>query len=378
LIELFFWFSLGMLFYAYFGYPLVLAILSTFKKRGGRKSKIIPSVSFIVVAHNEEKTIREKIENTINLQYPKERLEVMVVSDGSTDKTEEVIEQFQEQGVKLIGSPSRIGKHSSQGIALKQARGEILAFSDASVMLHKTALKQIVENFADPRVGCVTSEDRIIHETSHNNSGEGLYVKYEMALRRLESRVDSVVGMSGSFFAVRKELCTLWDEDKTTDFSVPIRIVTQGYRAVCEERALAYIRLVSSSQEEFRRKVRTVAQGLWVIFKLRHTLNIFKYGFFSFELLSHKLSRWLVPFWLIVLLLSALFISSKNTFYLSCFWSQVGFYLLGGMGQAFPHLRHIFLFRIPSFFCLVNLSILVAWIKFLLGEKFYIWDPSKR
>lgn len=371
-----FWISVFFVFYAYFGYPLLLKFLTLFKNKIVKKAPITPSLTFIITAYNEEKRIAQKLENTLALDYPKEKLQIIVASDGSTDKTDEIVNSYSSKGVELIRSSERRGKEATQKLAINYAKGEILVFSDVATILKKDALRKIVSNFNDPSVGCVSSEDKIISE-SGQISGESYYVKYEMWLRRLESKVNSVVGLSGSYFAARKKVCLTWREDLQSDFNTVLNSIRYGMRGISDPEAIGYYKAVKSEKEEFRRKVRTVLRGIYVFFSSLEFLNPFRYGLFSLQLFSHKLCRWLVPFGLILIFISNMFLMSNNVLYQTIFSLQIAFYLTALIGLN-KKLTNKTLFKIPLFFTLVNLSILIAWLRYLKGERIIRWEPSKR
>jgi cellulose synthase/poly-beta-1,6-N-acetylglucosamine synthase-like glycosyltransferase len=338
-------------------------LVSLVRRRPVRKASVTPSISVIIAVHDEEKIVREKIENTLSLNYPREKLEIIVVSDCSTDSTDQIVSQFGIKGVRLL--------------SLKHRKGKILVFTDASAYLEKNAISNIVGNFADSKVGCVTSEDRVM-PGKKRKSGEGSYVKYEMILRRLESKVCSVVGLSGSFFAIRRELCEEWSSRHTSDFLLAIRSVAAGYRALNDASSIAHYKVVSSFKHEFKRKVRTVASGLSVLIHNLHILNPLRFGFFSLEVVSHKLFRWMIPFFLFFVFLSNIDVLKESEFYLFFLLAQILFYSVTGLVLAFPYLNRIRVLRIPSFFCMVNLSILVAWFEMIVGKTHFIWEPSQR
>ena len=372
-----FWCSLLLVLYTYFGYPALLFLVSLLRRRPVRKDDITPSVSVIIAVHNEEKIIREKIRNTLSLDYPRESLEIIVVSDRSTDSTEQIVSQYETEGVSLFPLAERKGKDHAQKEGINQAKGEILIFTDAAALLAEDAVGNMVRNFADLKVGCVTGEDRVLPDETRK-SEEGSYVKYEMVLRRLESKVCSVVGLSGSFFAMRRELCQGWTSRYTSDFLMAIRSVAAGYRAVDDASSLAYYKAVPSLRREFKRKVRTVAAGLAVLIGNLPVLNPFRFGFFSFEVASHKLLRWLTPFLLLLVFLSNLCAAGESEFYLVFLMAQIVFYSVAGLVVLFPHLNKVRIFRIPSFFCLVNLSVVVAWLEIIMGKTHFVWEPSQR
>ncbi len=377
MMKYIFWISLFFILYTYFGYPLLLKFLSLIRNRKVKKQPITPPVTFIITAHNEIKNIVQKLEGTLALDYPPEKLQIIVASDASTDGTDEVVKSYATKGIQLVRTPEHRGKEFAQKLAVSAALGEILVFSDVATILKQDALKKIVANFADPSVACVSSEDKIISQDGQI-SGETHYVKYEMWLRRQESQVNSLVGLSGSYFAARKEVCQLWREDLPSDFNTVLNAMRLGMRAVSDSEVIGYYRAVVSERQEFKRKVRTVLRGLHVFFSSLEFLNPFRYGLFTLELLSHKLFRWLVPFALILVFISNSLFISKNLFYAGLFISQIAFYLVALIAILRRELARRIIFKLPLFFTLVNLSILVAWIHYFQGRKIVSWQPSKR
>lgn len=364
--------------------------ISLFRNHNVKKGGITPSVSFIITAYNEEKRIREKIENTLAQGYPKDKLEIIIASDCSTDRTDDIVKSFmpdKSYNIRLVRAQERKGKEAAQKLAVENAGGEILIFSDVATILKPDGISNIVKNFNDSTVGCVSSEDRFI-DPDGKVSGEGAYVKYEMFLRNLETKVNTLVGLSGSFFAARKEVCNDWASDLQSDFNTLLNSVKIGLRGVSDPDSIGYYKNIADAKKEFDRKVRTVLRGISVFMKSLPLLNPFKYGLFSWQLFSHKLCRWLVPFAMIIAFLSNFFLildfflASTSTLasgiYFYAFIFQAVFYVLafGGIwGNRFIGKNFL---KIPSFFVLVNLSILNAWIRYLRGDRLIAWEPSKR
>lgn len=366
-----------MIFWTYFGYYLTLQSISFFYSRKTGKQEFSPSVSLVITAYNEERKIRQKLENTLALAYPRDKFEIIVVSDDSNDKTEEIVSSFQDKGVKLLAIPVRHGKHYCQGKGVERAKGEIIVLTDATTFLEIDAVEKIVRNFADPKIGCVSGTDRV-ERIESDTVGEGRYIKYEMKLRALESKVGSLVGVSGCFYAVRKKLCQTWYDDMSSDFYLPIISYIKGYRAVLEPEAIGYYETLRNSEGEFQRKVRTVVHGLEILFKFREIMNPFKYGIYSWQIISHKLFRWLVPICLILLFVVNLFLIGKNPIYYIFFFSQAACYTAVLFGFLSKKLQNTALFKIPFFLAMSNFSILVAWYKFMMGERYVRWEPTKR
>lgn len=374
--ELIFLGSLFMVFFAYFGYPLSLLVIRP-RRCPVRKAPFFPSVTVIIAACNEEKRVRRKLENTLALDYPKENLQVIVASDGSTDRTPEIVGEFADDGVALLELPRRGGKEQAQKAALARAAGEVVVFSDVATFLDPGGLTAIVANFADPTVGCVTSEDRLLSRDGRP-CGEGAYVRYEMWVRRLESAANSVVGLSGSFFAARKAVCRDFSGEMQSDFRVLLAAVAMGYRGVSDPAARGYYHDIADPKKEHDRKVRTVVRGLTVFFEHRRFLNPFRYGLFAYQLLGHKLCRWLVPFFLIAAFFSSLILSVSSLFFGAFFVCQVGFYGIAAAdyGRKSPFKWSVL--KIPGYFVTVNLAIAQAWTRYCTGQRIVMWTSSER
>lgn len=258
-----------------------------------------------------------------------------------------------------------------------QIIGEILVFTDVSVQLAEDGLRNIVANFADSSVACVSSEDRVAPDPD-NRGGEGAYVGFEMWLRRLESRIGSVVTASGSFFAARRELCARWHPDQTSDFFVPLHAVEQKQRAVVDPLSIGYYGLARQSGAEFQRKVRTIVNGLHVFFTHARLLNPLRYPLTAWQLVSHKLCRWVVPFGMVGMLVSSLFLYNAGWLYRACAVLQVALCGAGSLALIWERLLKIRVFKLASFFMLGNAATVAAWFKFCAGERFVVWQPTQR
>ncbi len=377
-MEILFWLSLGLMGYAYVGYPLALRVLALIWSRPVKKGEDPFSVSFVITAYNEEKRIAEKLDNTLKLAYPTERLEVLVASDCSSDGTDEIVRSYGPRGVRLVRAPQRKGKEAAQKLAVHEAVGEILVFSDVATILPEEAVRNIVRNFHDASVGCVSSVDRFIDQNGCP-SGEGAYVKYEMFLRSLESRVNSLVGLSGSFFAARSSVCKqAWSEDLQSDFNTVLNSMRMGLRGVADPDSIGYYRNIADERKEFDRKVRTVVRGISVFMKSLSLVNPFAHATFAWQLVSHKLCRWLVPFEMVMAFVANAILASTSTFYQGMLCMHMLFYGVALCGILIQPLQQWSIIRLPSFFLLVNASILKAWMRYWSGERVVVWEPSKR
>jgi len=375
LAEVTFWASVALVLYAYVGYPGALLALSFFRDRRVKRAASgtpPPRVSFIITAHNEQARIREKIENTLRQDYPPPALEIIVASDCSTDGTDDIVRGYSSR-VRLVRAPERRGKEAAQQLALRAASGDILIFSDVATALASDAVTTMIANFADPSVGCVSSVDRFF-DSDGRVSGEGAYVRYEMYLRALETRVNSLVGLSGSFFAARREVCRRWAADRQSDFSTLLNAVEMGLRGVLDPSSAGYYRNVVDDRRELERKIRTVVRGIAVLADNARMLNPLRHGMFAWQLASHKLCRWLVPYAMLAAALSNLLLLPRSPFYVATFILQCVFYAaaVAGLRTGASSLR------IPAYLLLANIGVLIAWFRFVRGERMAVWNPSER
>jgi glycosyltransferase involved in cell wall biosynthesis len=372
-----FWISIGFIVYTLAGYQALLWVASKFRRREHVQANMMPLVSVIIVAHNAEAIIGDKILNTLAVDYPPEKLEILVGSDGSTDSTVEIVRSFANRGVRLVESAERLGKHHLQMLALDISRGEILVFTDASIRIEPKVLSKMTGHFADPSVGSVCSVDEI-YEPKAGWKGEHFYVSGEMGLRQLEAQVGSLVSLSGALFAVRRRASQGWHPDMSSDFFLALHTVEQGYHAVIDPECRARLGMVKSQKEELGRKVRTIVHGLVVLYAHLHLLNVFRYGIFSWQLMSHKLFRWMLPFAFLGALVSNFFLWNAGIIYRIFLFMQLAGYLAGLLSTAGGALARSAVFKLAGFIVMGNVATLVAWWKFCRGEKLAVWEPSRR
>src|SRR6267154_288557 len=377
-LEIVFWMSVGLVAYAYLGYPLLLWGLSLIRFRRVSKADITPSVTFIITAYNEQSRIAGKLENTLKLRYPISRLKVVVASDCSSDRTDEIVKSYADQGIQLVRAAVRKGKEAAQKLAVEVAKGEIFVFSDVATILPEHSVSNIVKNFNDPTVGCVSSVDRFVDQDGQA-SGEGAYVRYEMFLRSLETRVNSLVGLSGSFFAARREVCKgAWSDDLQSDFNTVLNSMQMGLRGVSDPDSIGYYKNIADERKEYDRKVRTVLRGISVFMRSLTLANPFRHAIFAWQLVSHKLCRWLVPFGMMTAFVSNAILALSSPWYAMLFSIQALFYAVALAGILWKPLLRLPIIKLASFFLLVNASIFQAWIRYWSGERLVAWEPSKR
>ena len=376
--EIVFWGSVALIAYAYVGYPLALGVVSLVRTRRVEKADVSPSVTFIITAYNEEERIAEKLDNTLKLVYSREKIEILVASDCSSDRTDEIVRSFGDRGIQLVRASARRGKEAAQKLAVEAAKGEILVFSDVATILPEEAVSNIVKNFHDPTVGCVSSVDRFVDQDGQV-SGEGAYVRYEMFLRFLETRVNSLVGLSGSFFAARKDVCKgVWSDDLQSDFNTVLNSVRMGLRGVADPDSIGYYKNIADERQEYDRKVRTVLRGISVFMRSLSLVHPLRHSVFAWQMLSHKLCRWLVPFAMMTAFVSNALLAFSSRWYAMLFLIQVLFYSVALGGLFWKPLLRLPIIKLSSFFLLVNASIVQAWVRYWSGERLITWEPSKR
>lgn len=379
-MEIVFWTSILLIIYVYLGYPLLLSILSLFFKKKTASKEIKPFVSLIISAYNEEKVIKKKIENSLALNYPKDKFEIIVVSDCSSDKTDEIVSSFQDSDVILHRLDKRGGKTYGLNQAVPRAKGEIIVFSDANAMYEADAIEKLVRSFADSSVGYVTGESRYIEKLSIIKE-ENLYWKYEQFIKKRESALSSMVGADGAIYGIRKSLYIPLKKSDINDLVNPLQIITKGYRGIYEPEAVCWEKTASSYKGEFKRKVRIVNRSLTGLWRVKEALNPIKCGIFSWELISHKLLRWFVPFLMLITFFSnlGLFFMSVSLYYRLFFILQCLFYSMAGIGGLQSRrTKQYKLFYLPYYFCLVNFASLKGVIRSLRGEVQVTWEPERK
>ncbi len=372
-----FWCSVVVIAYPYFGYPALLYIFGKLRRKKASKCEEprFPTVCLFISAFDEEKIIRKKIENSLTLDYPKEKLRILVASDGSTDRTVKIAGDYSDLGVELFHRPQRRGKSAVINDAINTLTEEIVVFTDANCLFAEDALQQLIKHFSDPGIGCVVG--KLSYVERHQSSvgkGEGVYWKYESKISKLESALQSVLVANGSIFAIRRNLFTQLYPDVANDFQLPMEISSRGYGIVYDPNAIAIERLTIFWQEEFQRKVRIVLRGLTGFMILRHKLRVFR----LWQFLSHKLIRWIIAPFLLLLFLSNAMLLGSSWFYNVSFVTQVLFYLLAINGWRLKRTsKPRNFFYIPFYFTMVNFAAIVAFIKFLSGRRQIVWEKAE-
>lgn len=381
LVEVFFWVALVIVAYTYVGYALIIALLSRWRARPVVKDDITPALTVLVAAYNEEECIASKIENTLTLDYPADKLELAIVTDGSTDRTPEIVSSYAERSVKLLHHPERRGKAAALARALSLTQGEIIMFSDANSFFQKDALRKLVRNLADPAVGAVGGAKRMLREgESITGQGEGLYWRYESFLKRCDSAVSSVMGVPGEIWAARREAYVPPEPDTLLDdFVASLRMVEAGWRVVFEPEALAYEEASPNLSAEWSRRVRNAAGGWQAFFKLPGMLR-HKSRLVTFQYLSHRMMRWMVA----PVLLAPLFAANvalafaAGPFYGFALAAQLAFYGMAGLGWLLAwHGRQVGCLLAPFYLCMLNAAALAGGWRFITGRQPVAWEKVR-
>ena len=372
-MEYIFIFFVLLIIYIYIGYPVVLKMMRA-QNIAIKQYRELPYVTLFIPAYNEAKIIKEKIENSLSLDYPNDRLEICVASDASTDKTVSIVKEYIKKGIILFEGKEREGKNSIIDRYITMCRGEIIVFTDANAFFKPDAIRKLVRNYNYDRVvGCVVGNLKYQDETTSVGRGEGLYFRYESAIKKLESRHGTLVAATGSIYAIRKSLFIPLDLDVANDFAHPIQISAKGYQVVFDEEAVAYEKATSSIREEFLRRARIVTRGFTAFLRYRRKYRMLK-GMWGFCFISHKLLRWFVPFFLIIIFFTNLFLHSP--FFKFTLLGQLIFYSAALAGVLFKKKSGKF-FSIPFYFCLINSAALMGIIKYFRGTRESVWEVAK-
>jgi len=376
--------ALALLLYAYAGYPALLWLLGRVRRRPVPDPDDVatwPSVSITVPAYNEEHQIRELVESLLALDYPRDRLQILIVSDGSTDRTDEIVSEYRDRGVELLRMPERGGKTAAENAAAERLRGDIVVNTDASIRIRPDALKPMIAAFRDPEVGLASGRDVSVGpDHTEGDTGESGYVGYEMNVRRLETRVAGIIGASGCFYAIRPELHRIaLPGELSRDFAAALHTIEHGYRPVSVHRAVCYVPRTTSLRREFRRKIRTIARGMATLWYKRALLNPLRYGIYAWMIASHKVARWLLPWAALAAFASLAVLAPTSALAGVLFAGGVVVLLLAGVGWVVAGRREPpRLLAVPAFLVAGNLAAARAFVGFLRGRRHATWEPTRR
>jgi len=371
-----FWTAAGLLGYVLLGYPFALLVLGRFCRR--REPGVAePTVTLVIPVHNEEQVIEEKLENALALDYPREKLEILVASDGSTDRTVELARLYDSRGVRVLACPHRRGKAAVLADAVRGAGGEVLCLCDANVMFRPDALRILAGRLAGPDVGAATGQVRIASDESNFGAGESFYYHLERRLQLAESRLGSLMGVDGGMYVLRRELFEPLPPDTILDdFVLSMRVIQRGYRVVYEPRAVARENGTPAARQEWHRRVRIAAGAVQSIKRghrppVRRPVHLWQY-------VSHKALRWTTPLWLGVLLLGNIALARVNVLYQITLATQLLTYLMAGLAAISVRFRQTKLGGIPFYFTMSNLAMAVGLVRGLFNRQPVTWEQAQR
>lgn len=376
-----------LVFYTYLGYGIVLFVLLQIKRLFTRKKQLIltndelPHITLLVAAYNEEDYVAKKVENTRSLDYPSEKLHQIWVTDGSNDRTPQLLSAYSD--VTVLHKSERAGKIAAMNRAVKFVKTPIVVFSDANTLLGHESLRRIATMFANPKTGCVSGEKRIFNadQEAASAAGEGLYWKYESTLKRWDAELYSAVGAAGELFAIRTELFNEVEPDTLLDdFIISLRVAMRGYKIDYDPEAYAIESASANVTEELKRKIRIAAGGIQSVVRLYPLLNIFKYGLLSFQYISHRVLRWTVtPFALILLFVLNIALVPYSTFFMVVMGLQVLFYILALLGWMLESrkMKSKVLF-VPYYFFIMNYAVFMGIGRFIKKTQSVNWERAQR
>ncbi len=383
--SILFWIGITVVLYTYVGYGMIIYILSKVAAQknatDNQSDDYLPPITLLVAAYNEERFIESKIRNSLSLDYPAEKLNLWIVADGSNDRTVEISQRF--SGVKIFHESARMGKIHAVNRVMKLVETPIVIFSDANTTLNHEAIKNIVRHFKDEKVGGVAGEKQIVNNKEDNasGSGEGLYWKYESALKKMDSDLTTAIGAAGELFALRTELYHEPEPDTIIeDFVTSMKIVAKGYRFVYEPDACAIETASASIKDEWKRKVRISGGGIQAIMRLPELLNPFRYGLICWQYVSHRVLRWtLAPLALPIIFITNSILFNNSLFYQLCLVGQLLFYFVAALGHVWREKKiGIKGFFVPYYFCMMNFSVFAGVARLLRKQQTVIWEKSER
>jgi len=381
-VKIVFWSTLGLIVYAYVGYPVLTLLLSLVWHRAVRRDAAHePSVTLLIAAYNEEHDIARKLDNARSLDYPAAKFEILVASDGSTDATDTIVTEYGKNHpqVRLVRVEGRVGKTETQNQAVRAATGEIVVFSDATTKYRKDAIRNLVRNYADPSVGAVSG--KYLYETVAGSAmgvATILFWNYENLIKSRQTGIRTITGCCGCIYSVRKACFVELPAVIISDLVEPLKIIEHGHRVVFEPEAIAYETTTEQVQDEFRMRVRVITRGMNGLRYMRRLFNPFKYPFVAFQLLSHKVLRWLVPVLMVVLFIANLILARSGAIYTVAFVGQLVFYGSALLGLILEKMGiRMRILATPLYFCVVNLASLVGLFNLLRGERKAVWEPMR-
>jgi cellulose synthase/poly-beta-1,6-N-acetylglucosamine synthase-like glycosyltransferase len=386
-LQIIFWVLLGIIFYTYLGYGIVLFLMIRIKRIFKKPNIVLltndelPEVTLLIAAYNEQDFVAKKVENTLQLNYPKAKLHQMWVTDGSDDNTPTLLKSYND--IVVLHKPERNGKIAAMNRAMKFVKTPIVIFSDANTILGKDSIMKIAQMFSNPKTGCVSGEKRILNteKEAAAGAGEGIYWKYESALKRWDAELNTAVGAAGELFAIRTELFNEVEPDTLLDdFIISLRVAMQGYKIDYDPEAYAQETASANVKEELKRKIRIAAGGIQSVVRLYPLLNIFKYGLLSFQYISHRVLRWTItPIALLLLLIVNIILAPSSILFSIILALQALFYLSAFIGWKLENKElKVKIFFIPYYFYIMNYAVFMGFGRYLRNSQSVNWERAKR
>ncbi|MEI8084862.1 MAG: glycosyltransferase family 2 protein [Paludibacter sp.] len=386
-LEIIFWILLGIVFYTYLGYGIVLFLMIRIKRIFKKQKQVIltdeqlPEVTLLIAAYNEQDFVAKKVENTLQLNYPKAKLHQMWVTDGSDDNTPTLLKNYPE--IEVLHKPERNGKIAAMNRAMKFVKTPVVIFSDANTILGVNSIMKIAQMFSNPKTGCVSGEKRIFNADKETaaGAGEGIYWKYESALKRWDAELNTAVGAAGELFAIRTELFNEVEADTLLDdFIISLRVAMQGYKIDYDPEAYAQETASANVKEELKRKIRIAAGGIQSVVRLYQLLNIFKYGLLSFQYISHRVLRWTItPIALLLLLIVNILLAPTSVLFTIILALQGLFYISAFIGwQLENKALKVKIFFIPYYFYIMNYAVYMGFLRYIRNKQSVNWERAKR
>lgn len=378
ILQSVFWLFCFLIFYPYIIYPVILLLITRFKTRLSNikenNNPYYPHLTLLISAYNEEKIINDKILNSLTLDYPADKLQILIADDGSTDNTGKIIKQYQNKKIEYFRSKNNQGKTNLQNEAVKLAKGEIIVFSDANAMYNKNALIYLSKYFINNTIGCVCGN--LCYKNSYSGeSSESIYWKYEKILKKLESKSGNLIGVNGSIYAIRKKNYIPLDKSAISDFVEPLKLLQNGYIVKYCENAISTETSLTDNKKDFNRKTRIITRSLYGIKFIAPLLNPFRYPEACFKLISHKLLRWSTGVILLFVFFVNILLFNLNILYRVTFFTQISFYLLAITG-IITNSKLLF-FRLPAYFCLINTAAIISIKNLIIKKQYNQWIPDR-
>ena len=371
--------SLGTMLYAFLLYPLLLQCLALFKGLVRPSVDYQPTLSILICAYNEGAGIHKKLVDTLTLDYPRDKIQIVVVSDGSTDDTEQIVRSFAEDNVTLLRSSRRLGKTNAQNEGLVICTGEVVIFSDATTVYHRSALRRLAAHYSDLKVGAVSGRYQYFDETGHSPTGAGSIVfwNYENMIKTSQSRLATITGCCGCIYSVRRSAYTPLRPDIISDLVQPLHVIKQGFIVRFEPEAMAVEATTETAHQELAMRVRVITRAIRGILSVRELLNPIQHPWIAFQLISHKVLRWLIPLYLIGILLASVLLMNDVRFFTVLFFIQACFYTVALLSLLVPLHRKLPILGIPLYICTMNVAALMGIIQLLRQKKYIVWETVR-